>query len=136
MARDFARDFYHSPQWLRNRKLYLDALVDTEGHIVTPEDDGSFSFNDEYGYKVTVSEDRVVPARMCERCFSLGVLKPAKVVHHIEWLDQRNIDDPKVTLGFANFQRLCQDCHAAVHADVQESRVSFDEQGNVVWKET
>lgn len=135
MARDFAKKFYASSQWLRNRKLYLDALVDTSGHIVTANDDGSFYFIDEYGYKIPVKEEDVVPARMCERCFSMGILKPAKVVHHIEWLDPRNIDDPKVTLGFSNFQRLCQDCHAAVHANEQVSRVSFDEYGNVVWKE-
>jgi hypothetical protein len=31
--------------------------------------------------------------------------------------------------------RLCQDCHAAVHAGTEESRVTFDEYGNVVWEE-
>ena len=82
-----------------------------------------------------VDASKVVPPRMCERCFSMGKLYPAKVVHHIEWLDPSNIDDPKVTLGYSNFMRLCQDCHAAVHAGTEESRVSFDEFGNVIWKD-
>lgn len=135
MARDFARSFYHSKQWLHNRKLYMDAYVDKDGHIVTPSDDGSFYWRDEYGDEVAVNERQVVPPRMCERCFSLGRLVPAKVVHHIEWLDPTNIDDPHITLGFSNFMRLCQDCHAAVHAGEEEGRVSFDENGNIVWKD-
>lgn len=135
MARDFARSFYKSSLWAHNRKAYLDALVDTEGHIVMPNDDGTYCWTDEYGYKIRVNEDSIVPPRMCERCFKRGELVPAKVVHHIEWLDPSNIDNPKVTLGFSNFMRLCQDCHAAVHAGSEESRVTFDEYGNVVWKD-
>lgn len=135
MARDFARSFYHSPRWLHNRKTYLDTLVDTEGNVVVADNDGTFYWVDEYGYKVTVDGDNVVPPRMCERCFKQGKLTPAKVVHHIEWLDPSNIDDPNVTLSYSNFMRLCQDCHAAVHADQEEPRVEFDEYGNVVWKE-
>jgi 5-methylcytosine-specific restriction endonuclease McrA len=46
------------------------------------------------------------------------------------------VDDPHITLNFDNFQRLCQDCHAAVHSSTPESRVTFDENGNIVWKET
>lgn len=135
MARDFSRSFYRTSAWLHNRKAYMDALVDTDGHTVLPQDDGTFYWVDEYGYKMTVSGDAIVPPRMCERCFAQGKMVPAKVVHHIEWLDPSNIDNPKVTLGFSNFMRLCQDCHAAVHAGTEESRVSFDENGNVVWNE-
>ena len=135
MARDFSRAFYHSPAWLHNRKAYLDSLVDTAGHSVTPQDDGTFCWVDEYGFKVRVNGDNIVPPRMCERCFKMGKLVPAKVVHHIEWLDPTNIDDPHVTLSFANFMRLCQDCHAAVHANKTEVRVAFDENGNAIWKD-
>ena len=135
MAQDFSRSFYHSKAWLHNRKAYLDALVDTDGHIVTLAEDGSFYWTDEYGYETKVSADSVIPPRMCEQCFKQGKLVPAKVVHHIEWLTPHNIDNPHITLGYANFMRLCQDCHAAVHAGTEESRVTFDEYGNVVWEE-
>lgn len=133
MARDFSRSFYHSPAWVHNRRAYMDILVDTEGHTVLPNDDGTFYWVDEYGYKVIVHGDRVVPAQMCERCFKLGKLTPAKLVHHIEWLNPSNIDDPHVTLSYSNFMRVCQDCHAAIHSGSEESRVSFDENGNVIW---
>lgn len=134
MAQDWALSFYHSPAWLRNRKTYLNAVIDTDGHVVKPDDDGSFYWVGEYGYKIRANGE-LIPPRMCERCFSRGKLVPAKVVHHKIWLTPENIDDPHVTLSFENFQRLCQDCHAAVHSGEQESRVTFDENGNVVWKE-
>ncbi len=106
MARDFAVAFYHSPAWLHNRKAYMEMVVDTP-----------------FG---------LVPPGMCERCFERGELVPAKVVHHKIHLSPDNISDPSVTLGFDNFQRLCQDCHAAVHKGCEAPRVAFDEFGNVV----
>lgn len=135
MAREFAKHFYSSPQWLKNRKGYLNLLVDTNGRRICERDDGTYCYVDEYGYYVPVPSDRIVPPGMCERCFARGELKPAKVVHHIIHLSPENIDDPHVTLSYDNFQRLCQDCHAAVHSSTPESRVTFDANGNVVWKE-
>lgn len=138
VSRDFATPLYHSPAWQKNRKAYLGHLVDTEGRIVYEKDvDGRqvYCTTDEYGYELIVPYERVVPPGMCERCFARGELRPAKVVHHIIHLSPENIDNPNISLSFDNFQRLCQDCHAAVHAGTSESRVTFDEMGNVVWKD-
>lgn len=109
MARDFAKSFYRSSAWLHNRSLYM-----------------AKSLNTPYG---------IVPPHMCERCFELGKLTPAKVVHHKEHLSPTNINDPHVTLSFDNLQRLCQDCHAIVHGKKVEMRVAFDEHGRVIPKE-
>ena len=109
MARDFAKTFYHSPAWLRNRKAYMDKELDTP-----------------YG---------IIPPRMCERCYQMGKLTPAKLVHHKVHITPQNIDDPSVTLSYDNFQRLCQDCHAIVHGRSTEMRVAFDENGRVIPKE-
>lgn len=106
MSREFATAFYHSPAWLHNRKAYMEMPIDTA-----------------FG---------IVPPGMCERCYERGDLVPAKVVHHKIHLSTQNINDPKVTLGFDNFMRLCQDCHAAVHKGYDPPRVAFDEHGNVV----
>lgn len=74
----------------------------------------------------------IIPPLMCERCYEAGKLVPAKVVHHKVHLSPQNINDPNITLSFDNFQRLCQDCHAAVHSGQEPMRMSFDEHGNVV----
>lgn len=108
MAQDWAVAFYHSPAWLRNRKAYMGMPVDTP-----------------FG---------IVPPNMCERCYELGEMKPAKVVHHKIHLTPKNIDDPRVSLSFDNFQRLCQDCHAIVHSHGERTRVTFDASGNVVMR--
>lgn len=77
----------------------------------------------------------LVPPMMCERCFANGKLVPAKVVHHVIHLNPENINDPHITLSYDNFQRLCQDCHAAVHTGYERPRYTFDEDGNLVSRE-
>lgn len=109
MARDFAIDFYRSPAWRHNRKAYMERVIDTP-----------------FG---------LVPPMMCERCFANGKLVPAKVVHHVIHLNPENINDPNITLSYDNFQRLCQDCHAAVHTGYERPRYTFDEDGNLVNRE-
>ena len=106
MAQEWAVAFYHSPAWVRNRRLYMERTLDTP-----------------YG---------LIPPGMCERCYANGKLKAAKVVHHIIHLTPSNINDPHITLSFDNFQRLCQDCHANVHTGYEPPRYTFDESGNVV----
>lgn len=107
MAQPWAEAFYHSTQWERTRDAYLALPIET--------DTGT------------------CPPWMCERCFSMGVVRPANTVHHIEWLTRETIGDPSKTLSFGNLMRVCMDCHAAIHAGVDERpRVAFDEEGNVI----
>lgn len=109
MAQDWAVAFYHSPQWLHNRKAYMERVVDTP-----------------FG---------LVPSLMCERCYEQGKLVPAKVVHHKIHLTPQNITDPNIALSFDNFQRLCQDCHAAVHSNQEIPRCTFDQFGNPILRD-
>lgn len=127
MAQDFAISFYKSPAWLKNRKVYLHSLVDSSGHVLV----ASTSANGETVYvrkdgsdDTPVDPSTVVPPGMCERCFYLGKLTPARVVHHKKHITPENVGDPKVTLAYDNLMRLCQDCHAYVHGDTT-NRVKF-----------
>lgn len=107
MAQPWAEGFYHSKQWERTRAAYLAMPIETDRGVCPPG--------------------------MCERCFEMGVLRPANTVHHIEWLTPATISDPSKTLDFSNLMRVCMDCHAAIHAGLDERpRVAFDEQGNVI----
>lgn len=106
MAQEWARKFYKSAAWRKNRKGYLMRPIE--------------------------SPDGVVPPGMCERCFRLGELTPATVVHHKVHLTPQNVDDPHVTLSYGNMMRLCQDCHAFVHSSQTAQRVTFDEDGRLV----
>lgn len=106
MSQEFATAFYHSPQWLKNRKNYLMRTLETP-----------------FG---------TIPPGMCEICFRHGDLVPAKVVHHKVHLTPENINDPHYTLAYENLQRLCQDCHALVHSGQPQQRVAFDENGRLL----
>lgn len=111
MAREFAKPLYHSARWLHLQKLAMERTETTTGSV---------------------------PPGMCERCYEHGLLKPAKVVHHITHVSPENVGDPSVTLNLDNLMRLCQECHAAVHSsnpDQGPPRCGFDENGNVVFRE-
>lgn len=110
----------------------MSTTVDTSGHVLTMRDDGSYFYEDENGMENDVPSSSVVPPGVCERCVQMGRLEAAKVVHHRKHLTPDNIDDRKVTLSYSNLQRLCQDCHAAVHSANSGRRVRFDERGNIV----
>ena len=108
MARPFAVAFYHSTGWKHTRQSYMETPIHTDKGICPPG--------------------------MCERCFSMGILKPAEIVHHRTHLSFANIDDPSITMGYGNLMRVCRDCHAVLHSDDPDykPRVQFDEEGNVV----
>ena len=131
MAQDFAKAFYHSPAWLRVRKNYMGTVVDTSGRRLHMSADG-YAYTDEHGHVCRVPSSSVVAPGLCERCFRMGRVTPAKVVHHIEHLTPENIGDRGLTLSYSNLMRVCQDCHAFLHSGHDEPRVTFDEQGNVV----
>ena len=78
---------------------------------------------------------------LCERCMERGELRPADVVHHTVPLTEGNIGDPDISLNPDRLVALCHDCHTEVHRQlgigalngrVDEARVGFDEEGNVV----
>jgi len=137
MAQEWARQFYHSPAWLKNRSGYLRSTLDTSGNVLVSvtEDGRAFYARRDDPSRTPVPDSMIVPPGMCERCFQMGEYVPATLVHHKVHLTPDNIDDPHVTLSYDNFQRLCQDCHAAVHAGQSAPRVTFDERGNVIPRE-
>lgn len=68
---------------------------------------------------------------LCERCEGAG-----KIVHHIEYIDMSNINDPGVLLNHDNLELLCQACHNKEHfkQDRLQDGYSFDEAGNLIFK--
>lgn len=66
---------------------------------------------------------------ICERCG-----RPARVVHHRRYISPENINDPSVTLDWANLEALCQECHNREHsagAEVREG-LAFTADGQLV----
>ncbi len=52
---------------------------------------------------------------LCERCEARGIIRPARIVHHKEYISPANIRDPFILLSFDNLEALCQDCHNNEH---------------------
>ena len=69
---------------------------------------------------------------LCERCGAGG-----KIVHHKIYLDERNINDPHVTLAHENLELLCQECHNIEHMSGGmpiAGGLVFDSFGNILKK--
>ena len=63
---------------------------------------------------------------VCERCG-----KPAVICHHKRWLNDVNVNDPKIALSFDNLEALCLECHNAEHGSKHDVAV-FDAAGELV----
>lgn len=104
--KDWARSFYHSTPWKKVREY-------------------------------VVSRDR----GLCQRCMRLNRVNVGEIVHHKTPLTPRNIDDPSIALNPDNLEYVCKECHEIIHGKLKEgalngrtfeSRVTFDEYGNVL----
>lgn len=67
---------------------------------------------------------------LCERCEAKGIIRPARFVHHKEYISLANIQDPEILLSFTNLEALCFDCHNQEHFK-SNKRYSVDEFGRV-----
>ena len=73
---------------------------------------------------------------LCERCMKKGIIKAGYIVHHKEYLNPANINNPDISLGWDNLEYLCLDCHNQEHGikSIVEKRYMFDSEGNVIPK--
>lgn len=72
---------------------------------------------------------------LCEECMTNGKITPGHIVHHKIELDEINIADPYVTLGWDNLEYLCLECHNKIHfgeSEVLREGLTFDENGEIV----
>ena len=59
---------------------------------------------------------------LCENCLKRGLYRPGEIVHHMIEIDPVTVNNPEVSLNFANLQLLCRDCHAAAHKPYSKHR--------------
>lgn len=70
---------------------------------------------------------------LCEDCLRKGLYTPAVIVHHRKHLDDSNVNDPAVAMGFDNLKAVCRECHGVEHrVEMFGGRYSIDAAGNVV----
>lgn len=69
---------------------------------------------------------------LCERCLKAGKITAGEIVHHKIYLNENNINDPRISLNFDNLELLCRECHAKEHKkDENNKRYKILENGEV-----
>ena len=53
---------------------------------------------------------------LCERCLKKGLYRPAVVIHHKVYIDEKQIHNPEITLNWDNLEALCRRCHEDEHS--------------------
>lgn len=69
---------------------------------------------------------------ICRKCNGLN--GPAEIVHHIIWLNSKNINDPTVTLNRDNLMPVCRVCHTIIHEGVSSTveGLRFNKEGELI----
>ena len=68
---------------------------------------------------------------LCERCLKKGLYRPAVIVHHKVYIAPENINNPEVTLNWANLEAVCRECHEDEHRGGRNRRYKVNEDGTV-----
>ena len=67
---------------------------------------------------------------ICERCKEKGIITPAVIIHHKEYITDKNYTDENIVYNLDNLESLCHQCHNEEHFTINEYR--FDENGNIL----
>lgn len=60
-----------------------------------------------------------------------GIYNPTYIIHHKEYVTDKNYKDDKVFFNIDNTESLCQDCHNKEHF-AEKAEYSFDEDGDLI----
>lgn len=94
------------------------------------------SFYNSRAWKDTRTRYKQSVGGLCERCLAKGIYTPADVVHHKTPINDKNVHDLSISLGWDNLQALCTKCHAEVHDDIYRKRSNrryvIDDGGKVI----
>ncbi|MGN1298098.1 MAG: HNH endonuclease [Clostridia bacterium] len=59
---------------------------------------------------------------------------PVEIVHHKEYVTDKNYEDDNVFFNIENLESLCLDCHNKEHFSDEEEYI-FDENGDLIKNE-
>lgn len=69
----------------------------------------------------------------CERCLLQGIYTPAYIVHHKEYISDKNYFDDNVFLNLDNLESICLAHHNEEHFG-KDKDYTFDSNGDVIKK--
>ena len=67
----------------------------------------------------------------CERCAKEGKYTSTEIVHHKEYITDKNYMHDDIFFNIDNLESLCRDCHNKEHFKV-EDEYYFDENGEIM----
>lgn len=79
-------------------------------------------------------KQKIAQNPVCERCVKNGIYKPVEIVHHKEYVTDKNYWKDEVFFNIDNLESLCLDCHNTEHFGEKEDYY-IDSNGDLRKKE-
>jgi 5-methylcytosine-specific restriction endonuclease McrA len=68
---------------------------------------------------------------LCERCKVKGIVKPALICHHKEYINESNYMNDNIFYNVDNLEAVCLECHNKEHFG-NGIEYEFDENGDLI----
>lgn len=78
--------------------------------------------------------EKLIQNPLCERCMSKGIYNSAYIIHHKDYVTDKNYMDDTVFYNLDNLESLCIECHNKEHFGAEEEYY-FNEAGDIVMKQ-
>lgn len=72
---------------------------------------------------------------LCERCAKKGIYNAAEIIHHKEYVNDKNYNDDNIFFNIDNLESLCRKCHNEEHFKSKEKDYLFDVNGDLIKNE-
>lgn len=76
-------------------------------------------------------KQKVLLNPFCERCLQKGIYNSTFIVHHKEYVTDKNYQDDNIFLNLDNLESLCLACHNNEHFGEKQGYI-FDNEGNII----
>ncbi len=76
-------------------------------------------------------KEKLLQNPCCERCAAKGIYTPTQIIHHKEYVTDKNYHDERIFFNIENLESLCQECHNKEHFQGEEDYY-FDSDGNLL----
>jgi len=70
----------------------------------------------------------------CERCLKKGIYTPSYIIHHKEYITDKNYEDDNVFYNIDNLESVCLECHNKEHFG-EKQEFFFDKNGDLIKNE-
>lgn len=76
-------------------------------------------------------KQKLINNPICERCYKQGIIKPTYIIHHKEYITDKNYNDDNIFYNIDNLESLCIEHHNKEHFE-DKKEYMFNSNGDLI----